>query len=47
VTSQQHWIAEAPASRLQAYGDEPYALVASNDSEDGRAQNRRVELVKQ
>jgi outer membrane protein OmpA-like peptidoglycan-associated protein len=36
----------APA-RLQPYGDGPYAPVASNDSEDGRAQNRRVELVKQ
>lgn len=36
-----------PAARLQAYGDGPYAPVASNDSEDGRALNRRVELVKQ
>jgi len=35
------------ASRLQAYGSGPYAPVASNDSEDGRARNRRVELVKQ
>jgi outer membrane protein OmpA-like peptidoglycan-associated protein len=35
------------ASRLQAYGDGPYAPVASNDSDDGRARNRRVELVKQ
>jgi OOP family OmpA-OmpF porin len=35
------------ADRLQAYGDGPYAPVASNDSEDGRALNRRVELVKQ
>jgi OOP family OmpA-OmpF porin len=34
-------------SRLQAYGDGPYAPVTSNDSEDGRALNRRVELVKQ
>jgi len=25
------------ASRLQAYGDGPYAPVASNDSDDGRA----------
>ena len=36
-----------PATRLKAYGCGPYAPVASNDSEDGRAKNRRVELVKQ
>ncbi len=35
------------AARLQAAGDGPTAPVASNDSEDGRAKNRRVELVKQ
>jgi len=35
------------ASRLAPYGDGPYAPVASNDSEAGRALNRRVELVKQ
>ena len=35
------------AARLKAYGDGPYAPVASNDTEDGRAKNRRVELVKQ
>ena len=35
------------AGRLRAYGSGPYAPVASNDSEDGRAKNRRVELVKQ
>ena len=35
------------AGRLQAYGDGPYAPVASNDSDGGRALNRRVELVKQ
>lgn len=34
-------------ARLQPYGDGPYAPIASNDSEAGRAQNRRVELVKQ
>ena len=35
------------AARLQAYGNGPYAPVASNHSEDGRALNRRVELVEQ
>jgi len=35
------------AGRLQAYGSGPYAPVASNDKEEGRARNRRVELVKQ
>jgi len=33
-------------SRLAPYGVGPLAPVASNDSEDGRAKNRRVELVK-
>jgi outer membrane protein OmpA-like peptidoglycan-associated protein len=33
--------------RLKAYGCGLYAPVASNDSEAGRAKNRRVELVKQ
>ena len=36
----------APA-RMASFGDGPYAPVASNDNEDGRARNRRVELVKQ
>lgn len=36
-----------PPSRLRAIGDGPSAPVASNDSEEGRAKNRRVELVKQ
>ena len=36
-----------PAGRLKAFGAGPYLPVASNDSEDGRAKNRRVELVKQ
>ncbi len=36
-----------PAGQLQPYGDGPYAPVASNKSEAGRALNRRVELVEQ
>jgi outer membrane protein OmpA-like peptidoglycan-associated protein len=35
------------AARLSAYGSGPYAPVASSDTEEGRAKNRRVELVKQ
>jgi outer membrane protein OmpA-like peptidoglycan-associated protein len=35
------------AGRLQALGDGPTAPVASNDTDEGRARNRRVELVKQ
>lgn len=35
------------ASRLRADGVGPLAPVASNDSDPGRARNRRVELVKQ
>jgi OOP family OmpA-OmpF porin len=35
------------AVRLTAFGDGPTSPVASNDKEDGRALNRRVELVKQ
>jgi len=35
------------AARLTAEGVGPLAPVASNDSEDGRAKSRRVELVKQ
>ncbi len=35
------------AGRLRAYGCGAYAPVASNDNEDGKAKNRRVELVKQ
>jgi len=34
-----------PAARLRAYGVGPLAPVASNRSEEGRAKNRRVELV--
>ena len=36
-----------PAALLQSFGAGPYAPVASNHSEDGRALNRRVELVEQ
>ncbi len=35
------------AARLKACGDGPTAPVATNDTEAGRALNRRVELVKQ
>jgi len=35
------------AASLKAYGDGPTAPVASNEKEEGRALNRRVELVKQ
>lgn len=35
------------ATRLTGFGDGPTAPVASNDKEEGRALNRRVELVKQ
>ncbi len=34
------------ASRLSAFGCGQYAPVASNDTDEGRAKNRRVELVK-
>jgi OmpA-OmpF porin, OOP family len=35
------------AERLKSFGVASLAPVASNDTEDGRAKNRRVELVKQ
>lgn len=35
------------ADRLKSAGCGPFAPVAPNDAEDGRAKNRRVELVKQ
>ena len=41
--SGKHGIA---ASRLQAVGVGPVAPVATNDTDEGRAKNRRVELVK-
>ena len=40
----EHGIA---AARLRAYGCAQFAPVESNDSEDGRTKNRRVEIVKQ
>lgn len=36
-----------PVSRLTAWGDGPTAPVATNVTEEGRAKNRRVELVTQ
>jgi outer membrane protein OmpA-like peptidoglycan-associated protein len=35
------------STRLKGYGVGPLAPVASNDTEEGKAKNRRVELVKQ
>ncbi len=35
------------ASRLSSFGAGPYAPVASNKTEEGKARNRRVELVEQ
>jgi outer membrane protein OmpA-like peptidoglycan-associated protein len=35
------------ARRLTPHGDGPFAPVASNTTEEGRARNRRVELVAQ
>jgi OOP family OmpA-OmpF porin len=35
------------ATRLKACGIGPLAPVAANEAEDGRAKNRRVELVRQ
>ncbi len=40
----QHGIAPA---RLKGYGVGPLAPVATNDTDEGRAKNRRVELVKE
>ncbi len=36
-----------PAGRLRAFGCGPYSPVATNKTEEGRAKNRRVELVGQ
>jgi outer membrane protein OmpA-like peptidoglycan-associated protein len=38
---------EIPADRLKSYGVASLAPVAPNDTEEGKAKNRRVELVKQ
>jgi OOP family OmpA-OmpF porin len=43
VLSSKHGVASA---RLKPLGDGPSAPVAPNDAEEGRAKNRRVELVK-
>jgi OmpA-OmpF porin, OOP family len=43
VLTSQYGVA---ANRLDAFGCGPYAPAASNDTEQGRAKNRRVELVK-
>lgn len=43
VLTANHGIA---AARLKSYGVASLAPVASNDTEDGKAKNRRVELVK-
>lgn len=40
----QHGI---PAARLRSFGNGPFAPVASNATDDGKALNRRVELVLQ
>lgn len=40
----EHGIA---AARLRPFGNGPFAPVASNGTDDGRAKNRRVELVAQ
>jgi OmpA-OmpF porin, OOP family len=36
-----------PQNRLQPYGVGPLSPVATNETEEGRALNRRVELVKE
>jgi outer membrane protein OmpA-like peptidoglycan-associated protein len=41
LTGQYH----IAAARLTAFGNGPYAPVATNKTEEGRAKNRRVELV--
>jgi len=35
------------ADRLKSFGNGPYAPVSTNDTEQGKAKNRRVEIVKQ
>jgi outer membrane protein OmpA-like peptidoglycan-associated protein len=35
------------SDRLRSFGDGPTSPVATNETEEGKALNRRVELVKQ
>ncbi len=44
VRELEHEIQQVAANRLDSFGCGLYAPAASNDSEDGRAKNRRVEL---
>ncbi len=44
VLTTKHGVA---APRLKGYGVGPLAPVGTNDTDDGRTKNRRVELVKQ
>lgn len=47
ASSSVRWPGPFPATRLKAAGTGPLAPMAPNETEEGRAKNRRVELVKQ